>query len=175
MNAGLTSGRPRVAFSRAPLLAVLLVTVGPMEVPTVTSAARSRALARLGRYASFSWGALALLTVMGAVIRFATLAHQSLWTDEAVTATLVRKPFEPMLQTIPHTESTPPSRRHHRLHRQVLRGHESRFAQHLRRHSGTLAQAKAGMLVAGGAACESRMSARAKPHEWGVSAVPSPV
>jgi mannosyltransferase len=53
-------------------------------------------------------GALALVCVAGAVLRFATLDLQSLWFDEAVTAQLLRMDFGGLLEAIPDSESTPP-------------------------------------------------------------------
>jgi mannosyltransferase len=52
--------------------------------------------------------ALALLCVVGAVLRFATLDGQSLWYDEAVTAQLMRTDFHSMLSALGDSESTPP-------------------------------------------------------------------
>ena len=52
--------------------------------------------------------ALALVCVVGAVLRFATLDLQSLWFDEAVTAQLLRMDFAGLLEAIPDSESTPP-------------------------------------------------------------------
>jgi hypothetical protein len=51
---------------------------------------------------------LAGLVVLGAALRLVTLGHQSLWSDEAVTAQLVGLPFDDMLRRIPDSESTPP-------------------------------------------------------------------
>ena len=48
------------------------------------------------------------LTLLAAVLRFATLDLQSLWSDEAVTILLTRMDFTDMLRTISETESTPP-------------------------------------------------------------------
>ena len=55
-----------------------------------------------------SHGALALVLVAGAALRFATLDAQSLWYDEAVTAELLRMDLGAMLGAIPDSESTPP-------------------------------------------------------------------
>ena len=44
----------------------------------------------------------------GALLRFATLADQSLWYDEALTWQLVTKPFGDMVQAVVDTENTPP-------------------------------------------------------------------
>jgi mannosyltransferase len=51
---------------------------------------------------------LAGLLVLGALLRLVTLGHQSLWSDEAVTAQLVGLPLDDMLRRIPDSESTPP-------------------------------------------------------------------
>ena len=53
-------------------------------------------------------GALALVLLAGAALRFATLDSQSLWYDEAVTAQLLRMDLFGMLRAIPESESTPP-------------------------------------------------------------------
>ncbi|MDQ3677593.1 MAG: glycosyltransferase family 39 protein [Actinomycetota bacterium] len=52
--------------------------------------------------------ALALVCVAGAGLRFATLDGQSLWFDEAVTASLLQMDFGAMLDAIGDSESTPP-------------------------------------------------------------------
>jgi uncharacterized membrane protein len=49
-----------------------------------------------------------LLVVLAAVIRFATIASQSFWTDEALTAYEVQLPFGAMINTVAHVETTPP-------------------------------------------------------------------
>jgi len=51
---------------------------------------------------------LALVCVIGAALRFATLDAQSLWFDEAVTAQLMRLPLPDLLHAIPGSESSPP-------------------------------------------------------------------
>lgn len=48
------------------------------------------------------------LTVLGAALRFATLAHQSYWLDEAYTVRLLHDGFGHMLGELRHQESTPP-------------------------------------------------------------------
>jgi mannosyltransferase len=48
------------------------------------------------------------VVVAAALLRFATLDRQSLWSDEAMTAALTRLGFGEMLRTIPQSESTPP-------------------------------------------------------------------
>jgi hypothetical protein len=59
---------------------------------------------------SWPWHVRAVvgITLVAALLRFATLDRQSLWSDEAMTWALVHKDFVDMLRTIPHTESTPP-------------------------------------------------------------------
>jgi mannosyltransferase len=52
--------------------------------------------------------ALVALSAAAALLRFSTLRTQSYWYDEAITVELVRQPFHAMLDTLPHTESTPP-------------------------------------------------------------------
>ncbi len=52
--------------------------------------------------------ALALICLAGAALRFATLDVQSLWSDEAVTAHLLRMDLGGLWQAIPDSESTPP-------------------------------------------------------------------
>jgi 4-amino-4-deoxy-L-arabinose transferase-like glycosyltransferase len=52
--------------------------------------------------------ALGAVLVGGALLRFATLAEQSLWYDEVLTWQLVTKPFGEMVQAVVDTENTPP-------------------------------------------------------------------
>src|SRR5918997_1019461 len=52
--------------------------------------------------------ALAAITALAALVRFATLDVQSFWLDEGVTAHLVRPDLGGMLSAIPDSESTPP-------------------------------------------------------------------
>ncbi|HMS73091.1 MAG TPA: hypothetical protein PKB03_08650, partial [Baekduia sp.] len=52
-------------------------------------------------------GLLAILAV-AALLRFATIATQSFWLDEAVTADLMHRSFGAMLQAIWDGESSPP-------------------------------------------------------------------
>jgi len=78
------------------------------RAPRTAPAAAAGLLPRLPRRVpAWAW-ALAAVTLLGAVLRFATLGHQSLWLDEAWTAYLVRLHPGEMLATIPQTESTPP-------------------------------------------------------------------
>ncbi|MGI8803898.1 MAG: glycosyltransferase family 39 protein [Solirubrobacteraceae bacterium] len=58
---------------------------------------------RLARRAPLLW-----LCLGGAALRFATLAQQSLWFDEAATARLMRMGLGAMLRALPDAESTPP-------------------------------------------------------------------
>jgi mannosyltransferase len=51
--------------------------------------------------------ALVALTVLGGVLRFATLDRQSFWLDELVTVRLLRRGFTAMLGEIPTSEATP--------------------------------------------------------------------
>jgi 4-amino-4-deoxy-L-arabinose transferase-like glycosyltransferase len=51
---------------------------------------------------------LLALTALAAVLRFAYIAHQGFWFDEAVTSLLVHNPMGDMLSRIPSSESTPP-------------------------------------------------------------------
>jgi mannosyltransferase len=54
------------------------------------------------------WPALAALVTLAAVLRFATLATQSIWFDEAATWDLMRLPFGDLLDRAAHQESSPP-------------------------------------------------------------------
>jgi 4-amino-4-deoxy-L-arabinose transferase-like glycosyltransferase len=47
-------------------------------------------------------------TAIGALLRFATLGHQSLWVDEATTVHEVGLSFGGMLHAVAHNEATPP-------------------------------------------------------------------
>jgi mannosyltransferase len=53
------------------------------------------------------WG-LAGLTLIAAGLRFATIASQSYWADEALTVHEVQMPFASMLSAVTHAETTPP-------------------------------------------------------------------
>jgi mannosyltransferase len=50
---------------------------------------------------------LAGIAALGAALRFSTLDSQSLWYDETLTVSLVRRPLDDMLATIPGQEVTP--------------------------------------------------------------------
>jgi 4-amino-4-deoxy-L-arabinose transferase-like glycosyltransferase len=52
--------------------------------------------------------ALAGITVLAAVLRFATLDVQSFWFDEAATVGVLDRSFGGMLEAVPRGESTPP-------------------------------------------------------------------
>ena len=52
--------------------------------------------------------AVAGLTLLAAVLRFATIATQSYWADESLTVHEVRQGFGAMLSTVARTETTPP-------------------------------------------------------------------
>jgi mannosyltransferase len=54
------------------------------------------------------WLALGAIVLLAAALRFATLATQSIWFDEAATWDLVRRPFGTMLDRLPDGESNPP-------------------------------------------------------------------
>jgi mannosyltransferase len=54
------------------------------------------------------WLALGALVMLAAALRFATLATQSIWFDEAATWDLVRLPFGELLRQVAHHESSPP-------------------------------------------------------------------
>ncbi len=57
---------------------------------------------------SLPWLPLAALLLLAALLRFPTIATQSIWFDEAATWELMRKPFGAMLSALPHRESNPP-------------------------------------------------------------------
>ena len=61
-----------------------------------------------GAFAAPALVAVALLTGLGAALRFYGLAHQGFWFDEANTAQLVQFSPGKMLGLIPQSESTPP-------------------------------------------------------------------
>jgi mannosyltransferase len=69
---------------------------------------KSRGLPVTSVTAVRGWKALAALTVLGGVLRFATLGLQSYWFDESVTVDLIRRPFLDLWSGIEGTESTPP-------------------------------------------------------------------
>jgi uncharacterized membrane protein len=63
---------------------------------------------RAGGLGAGPWPAVAALTVLAAVLRFASIGHQGFWFDEANTAQLVHFSPGKMLGLLPHSESTPP-------------------------------------------------------------------
>src|SRR3954451_14526188 len=52
--------------------------------------------------------ALAAITLLAAVIRFAVMGIPSFWLDEGFTVLILKGSFSHALETIPKTESTPP-------------------------------------------------------------------
>jgi mannosyltransferase len=54
------------------------------------------------------WLAVLGLTVLAAVLRFATLGHQSYWLDEAYTVHALHGSLGDVLRAVRHQESTPP-------------------------------------------------------------------
>ncbi|MBV8733695.1 MAG: glycosyltransferase family 39 protein [Solirubrobacterales bacterium] len=81
-----------------------------MSVGTLTRGARGPAPPRLAavRPLGVEGAVVAALTVVAAVLRFAFIAHQGFWFDEANTSQLVSFSPGPMLTLIKHYESTPP-------------------------------------------------------------------
>jgi mannosyltransferase len=71
-------------------------------------APQTRASSRTGVLTDRAVGAVGLLTVLAAVLRFYGLGHQGFWFDEANTALLVHFSPGKMIGLIPQTESTPP-------------------------------------------------------------------
>lgn len=55
-----------------------------------------------------AWLPVALLTALGAGLRFAAIGEQGFWIDEIITVELVSKPLGAMLRALPGAESTPP-------------------------------------------------------------------
>ena len=51
---------------------------------------------------------LAAIVVAGAVLRFATLATQSFWLDEAIAINSARLDLGGMIDSLAHTEGNPP-------------------------------------------------------------------
>jgi hypothetical protein len=77
-------------------------------VPVRTSKPpRQRLHAAATRIPGDVW-ALGALTLLAAALRFATIAGQSYWADEALTVHEVGLPFGHMLSAVAHTETTPP-------------------------------------------------------------------
>jgi mannosyltransferase len=63
---------------------------------------------RVGRGRNHWTWAVAALTALAAVRRFATISHQSFWRDEGLTVWESSKSLGGMLSTIPNTEGHPP-------------------------------------------------------------------
>jgi mannosyltransferase len=66
-----------------------------------------RLLSRVRALTVEEW-AFAAIFIVAAVIRIATINNQSLWADEALTAYEAPLPFGAMINTVLHTETTPP-------------------------------------------------------------------
>ncbi len=77
---------------------------------TGAGAARERVSASTARASvGADWWPLAALTLLAAVLRLATLGHQSLWYDEAFTPVhVLRASLSTTLHNVVHTENTPP-------------------------------------------------------------------
>ena len=69
--------------------------------------ARTDSLAWVSQISPAVW-LLAGLTVLGAVLRFATVSHQSFWLDEALAARELHLSFGAMLRSISRGEPNPP-------------------------------------------------------------------
>jgi mannosyltransferase len=54
------------------------------------------------------WGVIALITLLAAVVRFATLGVQSLWLDEALTVHLLAHSFPTSMHDVLATQGEPP-------------------------------------------------------------------
>jgi uncharacterized membrane protein len=68
----------------------------------------ARGHARADALGANPWVAVAGLTVLAAILRFARIGHQGFWFDEANTALLVHFSPGKMLGLLPQSESTPP-------------------------------------------------------------------
>jgi mannosyltransferase len=66
-----------------------------------------RLRAAVGRIPADVW-AVGALTLVAALIRFVTIASQSYWADEALTAYEIHLKFGAMLTAVAHYETTPP-------------------------------------------------------------------
>src|SRR5205814_2535399 len=108
-----SSAVPDRALARKPsprLRAFAPSTLTPVSVGTLSREARGPSpesltwVQRIGVEDAI----VAALTVAAAVLRFALIAHQGYWFDEANTAQLVSFSPGPMLTLIKHYESTPP-------------------------------------------------------------------
>ena len=75
---------------------------------TAHRASSERGLTAARSASTSAWLPLAAIVLLGALLRFATLAVQSLWFDEAATWELTQLPFVEMLRALPSRESNPP-------------------------------------------------------------------
>ncbi len=87
--------------------------IGTVPEAASTEEARGSSGSRAAAVSSESWRLSATtiviaLTVLGGLLRFATLDVQSIWLDESATMILVRRGFESMLSHLPASESAPP-------------------------------------------------------------------
>jgi 4-amino-4-deoxy-L-arabinose transferase-like glycosyltransferase len=89
----------------------------PPFPPAAVSESRARPLAarrrapgtrRAGLRVSRTSQLVIAVTVVGALLRFVALGHQSFWYDEALTVQEVRLPFSAMLDAVARQETTPP-------------------------------------------------------------------
>jgi hypothetical protein len=74
---------------------------------------RPRAAGRIdgwsaGRRRPSSTELVVALTLLGAILRFATLNVQSIWLDESATMLLIHRGFSGMLSNLPESQSSPP-------------------------------------------------------------------
>jgi len=77
--------------------------------PRLTAkAGRSRAWEAAALRLNSAVGAVIALTVVAALVRFASLGVQSYWGDEALTVGEIRRSFDGMLGTVLGQETTPP-------------------------------------------------------------------
>jgi mannosyltransferase len=85
-------------------------TVAGAPAPTYDEIVRAEHTSRVlhARASALTVAAVAGLTLLAAVFRFATLDGQSFWSDEAITVLLTRMDIGEMLRTVGDTESTPP-------------------------------------------------------------------
>lgn len=79
-----------------------------MTVRRKATPPRGRQARLLPQTSSVSSWVLGAILLAGALVRFGTLGHQSLWFDEALTHNLVIQPFNRMLTIVADTENTPP-------------------------------------------------------------------
>jgi mannosyltransferase len=84
------------------------VSVGSLANRNLRSPLGGGRAADAGALAAPAITAVAVLTGIGAVLRFWGLGHQGFWYDEADTAQLVHLPLGNMLGLLPQSESTPP-------------------------------------------------------------------